>query len=181
MAIEYLKRAAKSPETETASARKVVDEMLARIGREGERAVRDYAASLDKWTGDIVMTPEAIERRIRDVPASVRRDIDFAIERVRRFAQAQRESGAGRRGGGPQPKEISAWINVGEDGKITVRCSKAIAIHLCGAAGQGRRRRAEPDKTITSFSLDGVKWPYVRAMVTDGEHRMAWSNPIFLK
>lgn len=92
MAIEYLKRAAKSPETETASARKVVEEMLARIAREGEGAVRDYAASLDKWTGEIVMTPEAIERRLRDVPASVRRDIDFAIERVRRFAEAQRES-----------------------------------------------------------------------------------------
>ncbi|HET9576261.1 MAG TPA: histidinol dehydrogenase [Usitatibacter sp.] len=92
MAIEYLKRAAKSPETETASARKVVEEMLARIGREGEGAVRDYAAALDKWTGEIVMTPEAIERRIREVPAAVRRDIDFAIERVRRFAEAQRES-----------------------------------------------------------------------------------------
>lgn len=92
MALRHLKRAAKSPESETGNARKVVEEMLARIAREGEGAVRDYAASLDKWTGEIVMTPEAIERRLRDVPASVRRDIDFAIERVRRFAEAQRES-----------------------------------------------------------------------------------------
>jgi sulfopropanediol 3-dehydrogenase len=38
------------------------------------------------------MTPEDIERRIRDIPASVKHDIEFATERVRRFARAQRES-----------------------------------------------------------------------------------------
>ena len=38
------------------------------------------------------MTPEAIERRLREVPVEVRRDIDFATERVRRFARAQRAS-----------------------------------------------------------------------------------------
>jgi len=92
MAMECLKRAAKSPETETASARKVVEEMLARIAADGEKAVRDYARDLDKWSGDIVLTPAAIEERTREVPAGVRRDIDFAIERVRRFALAQRES-----------------------------------------------------------------------------------------
>jgi sulfopropanediol 3-dehydrogenase len=90
--MECLKRAAKSPETETASARKVVEEMLARIAADGEKAVRDYARDLDKWSGDIVLTPAAIEERTREVPAGVRRDIDFAIERVRRFALAQRES-----------------------------------------------------------------------------------------
>ena len=92
MAIEYLKRAAKSPETETQAARKVVEEMLAAIERGGEAAVRDYARSLDHWEGDIVMTPAAIEQRLAGVPADVKRDIDFATDRVRRFAEAQRES-----------------------------------------------------------------------------------------
>jgi len=92
MTIEFLKKATKSPETETGSARKVVEEMLSEIERRGGEAVREYAAKLDHWTGEIVMTPEAIERRLRDVPAEVRRDIDFATERVRRFAQAQRAS-----------------------------------------------------------------------------------------
>jgi sulfopropanediol 3-dehydrogenase len=92
MTIEFLKKATKSPETETGSARKVVEEMLSEIERRGEEAVREYAAKLDHWTGEIVMSPEAIERRLRDVPAEVRRDIDFATERVRRFAQAQRAS-----------------------------------------------------------------------------------------
>src|SRR5512135_281553 len=92
MAIEYLKRAAKSPETETGTARRVVEEMLGEIERRGEAAVRAYAAKLDGWSGEIVMTPEAIERRVRDIPAGVRRDIEFATARVRRFAEAQRES-----------------------------------------------------------------------------------------
>jgi sulfopropanediol 3-dehydrogenase len=92
VSIQYLKRAAKSPESETATARAVVEEMLAEIARKGEQAVRDYAAKLDRWTGPIVMTDEEIGRRVREIPASVKRDIEFATERVRRFARAQRES-----------------------------------------------------------------------------------------
>ena len=92
MSIQYLKRAAKSPETETATARAVAEQMLAEIARNGEQAVRDYSAKLDHWTGPIVMTAEEIERRIRDIPGAVKHDIEFATERVRRFAQAQRES-----------------------------------------------------------------------------------------
>jgi sulfopropanediol 3-dehydrogenase len=88
--MEYLKKAAKTPETETATARKVVDEMLAEIGRKGEAAVREYAAKLDHWTGEIVVAREEIERRTRDIPEGIRRDIDFATAQVRRFALAQR-------------------------------------------------------------------------------------------
>jgi sulfopropanediol 3-dehydrogenase len=92
VSIQYLKRAEKSPETETATARAVAQQMLAEIARNGEQAVRDYAAKLDHWTGPIVMTAEEIERRIRDIPGAVKHDIEFAAERVRRFAQAQRGS-----------------------------------------------------------------------------------------
>ena len=92
MTIEYLKRAAKTPESETAAARKVAEEMLAEIERRGEAAVREYAARLDRWTGEIVVTPEEIERRTRALAPGVRRDIDFATEQVRRFAAAQRAS-----------------------------------------------------------------------------------------
>jgi sulfopropanediol 3-dehydrogenase len=92
MAITYLKTATKTPETETDAARAVVTEMLANIEAGGEKAVRDYALSLDKWAGAIVMTPEMIADRIRDVPQSVRDDIEFAAGQVRRFAEAQRKS-----------------------------------------------------------------------------------------
>ncbi|HEX6136532.1 MAG TPA: histidinol dehydrogenase [Casimicrobiaceae bacterium] len=92
MAIEYLKRAGKTPETESAHARAVAGEMLADIERRGEAAVREYAARLDGWSGPIPVSPETIDRVTRDIPASIRRDIEFATERVRRFAVAQRES-----------------------------------------------------------------------------------------
>ena len=92
MTITHLKRATKTPDSETGNAREVVERMLAEIARGGEQAVRDYAASLDTWTGDIVMTPAAIAARLAEAPAQVRADIDYATARVRRFAEAQRAS-----------------------------------------------------------------------------------------
>src|SRR6185503_1328349 len=92
MPIEYLKRATKTLETESENARAVVAEMLAAIEAGGEAAVRDYAAKLDRWTGPIVVAPAEIESRAAEVPPSVRRDIEFAADQVRRFALAQRQS-----------------------------------------------------------------------------------------
>jgi sulfopropanediol 3-dehydrogenase len=90
--MEYLKRAAKTPQDETAGARQVVDEMLAEIERRGEQAVREYAAKLDRWTGEIVVSREEIDRRTADISPSIKQDIEFATAQVRRFAQAQRAS-----------------------------------------------------------------------------------------
>ncbi len=92
MAVEHLKRATKTPESETATAQKVVAEMLAEIERNGEAAVRAYAEKLDKWSGEIMVTAEEVERRTRAIPDAVKRDIEFAAAQVRRFALAQRES-----------------------------------------------------------------------------------------
>jgi sulfopropanediol 3-dehydrogenase len=92
MTIAYLKKASKTPESETATAQAVVTEMLGEIGVKGEEAVRAYAKKLDSWTGDIVLTRAEIDRRANEVPEQVRRDIDFAIEQVSAFAHAQRKS-----------------------------------------------------------------------------------------
>ena len=88
----HLKKANKTPETESGIARKVVGEMLAAIEKRGEAAVREYAENLDRWTGDIVVSAAEMERRTRDIPPQIKRDIEFATERVRRFANAQKES-----------------------------------------------------------------------------------------
>jgi len=92
MGTEYLKKAAKTPETEAGNAQKVVTGMLAKIEQQGEAAVREYAARLDHWNGEILLTAEDIERRIHDIPVEIKSDIDFAVGQVRRFAQAQRDS-----------------------------------------------------------------------------------------
>src|ERR1700722_16839811 len=62
------------------------------MGAGGEPAVRDYAAKLDAWSGDIVLDTAAIERQTRDIPAAIKDDIAFAAGQVRRFADAQRAS-----------------------------------------------------------------------------------------
>lgn len=92
MTTRYLKTASKTPETETATAQKVVTAMLAEIDQRGEAAVRAYAKELDAWEGEIVMTRAEIERQTAAVPVAVQRDIDFAIRQVSDFAHAQRRS-----------------------------------------------------------------------------------------
>jgi sulfopropanediol 3-dehydrogenase len=92
MAITYLKKATKTPETETATAQQVVNQMLAEIGARGEAAVLDYARKLDRWHRDILVSRAEIDRRVAEVPDEVRRDIDFAIQQVSEFANAQRRS-----------------------------------------------------------------------------------------
>lgn len=90
--MEYLKKASKTPDTETSNARKVVDEMLAAIRASREEAVREYARKLDKWEGEILVSPGEIERRTGAIDPAVKRDIEFAAGQVRRFAEAQRAS-----------------------------------------------------------------------------------------
>ena len=92
MTEHFLKRARKSPDTETATARQVVATMLAAIAAEGEAAVRRYAQELDGWSGDILMSDAAINAALREVPDGVRRDIDFAVRQIFDFASAQRRS-----------------------------------------------------------------------------------------
>jgi len=92
MTTKYLKKASKTPETETATAQGVVTEMLAEIEKNGEAAVRAYAKKLDKWDGELVVTKAQLAENAKAVPEQVRKDIDFAIEQVFKFAVAQRDS-----------------------------------------------------------------------------------------
>ena len=90
--ITYLKKATKTPETETGTAQAVVTEMLAEIEKNGEQAVLDYAKKLDKWDGNPVVTKQQIAEVAATIPDDVKRDIDFAIKQVYDFACAQRDS-----------------------------------------------------------------------------------------
>jgi sulfopropanediol 3-dehydrogenase len=92
MTVQYLKKADKTPETETATAQQVVGEMLAAIQKDGEAAVRRYAKTLDQWDGEFVVTRAQLDANAAAVPAKVKADIDFAIKQVFDFAVAQRKS-----------------------------------------------------------------------------------------
>jgi len=92
MTTTFLKKASKTPETETASAQKVVGEMLEAINADGEKAVLAYAKQLDGWDNEVVLSRAEIDRRSAEVPDNVKKDIDFAIKQVSNFAIAQRNS-----------------------------------------------------------------------------------------
>ena len=92
MSIEYLKKAAKTAQTDETQTREIVVNMLNNIKENGEAAVRKYAEKLDKWTGDFIITPEDIEKAAASLDQRTKDDIQFAYEQVYNFAKQQRES-----------------------------------------------------------------------------------------
>jgi sulfopropanediol 3-dehydrogenase len=90
--MRYLKKA--NPpvqETDTTTAT-TVTKILAEIERDGEQAVRRLNREFDGWDGEILVDPEEIETAGRRLPDPVRADLEFARDRVRDFAQRQRDS-----------------------------------------------------------------------------------------
>ena len=86
----------KKPELEmhetNASVRATVENMLTDIRERGEDAVRDYAKTLDGWTGDFVLEGEKKAKLLEQVTPQAKADIEFAYRQIRRFAEAQRDS-----------------------------------------------------------------------------------------
>ena len=88
----YLKKADRSSESNVLEAQKVVNDMLTNIDKNGEQAVRDYAAKLDNWYGEILLSKSDIDAITSEVSQNVKDDIDFACKQVYDFAKAQRDS-----------------------------------------------------------------------------------------
>ena len=92
MAIVYLKRANKTPQTGTDEARKTVAEMLSAIEAGGETAALAYGRDLDGFDGDAIVSAEMIENAGKTVSDQLKDDIKFAYDRVTKFAEAQKAS-----------------------------------------------------------------------------------------
>lgn len=92
MTIEYLKKAEKSAATGEDDTRKIVAKMLSDIEAGGEEKAIEYAARLDNYAGNVVVTPEEIEAASAKVSQQVKDDIRFSYDRVRGFAEKQREA-----------------------------------------------------------------------------------------
>ncbi|CAB5111550.1 putative histidinol dehydrogenase (but probably not) [Olavius algarvensis associated proteobacterium Delta 3] len=92
MSIEYLKKAAKTAQTDETQTREIVVGMLNDIKENGEAAVKKYAEKLDNWTGDFIITPDDIEKAAASLDQRTKDDIQFAYEQVYNFAEKQRES-----------------------------------------------------------------------------------------
>lgn len=92
MAITYLKKAERNPETGTEETRQTVSEILGNIGRGGEEVALKYSLELDGYSGPPLLDRAAIDKASASVPEQVKEDIKFAFDRVTAFARAQRES-----------------------------------------------------------------------------------------
>jgi len=92
MTIEYLKKAEKSAATGEDDTRNIVSQMLAEIETGGEEKAIEYAVKLDNYSGNIVVTDEEIEAASAKISQQVKDDIQFSYDRVRGFAEKQREA-----------------------------------------------------------------------------------------
>lgn len=92
MTIEFLKKAAKSPQSGEEETVRFVKEMLQAIDSAGEEKVREYTETLDKYSGNVVVTPEEIAKSASSLSKQIKDDIKFAYNRVRTFAKKQLES-----------------------------------------------------------------------------------------
>ncbi|MGI9297349.1 MAG: histidinol dehydrogenase [Gammaproteobacteria bacterium] len=90
MPVEYLKKTAPPPRSEDAQVRERVRKIVADIEGGGEDAARKYAAELDGWTGDIVVSAESVRAAADKVSPAAKDDIAFALKQVRRFAAEQK-------------------------------------------------------------------------------------------
>lgn len=92
MPITYLKKAAKTAESDQSDVQQTVEDMLAAIEAGGDDVAAAYCRQFDKWDGDIVVTREAIDAAIAKVPEKLKSDIRFAHDNIRRFAEAQKST-----------------------------------------------------------------------------------------
>ena len=89
MAIKYLKKAVKTPSTDDHKTRKVVQEMLNDLEKRREEAIKEITKKFDKYEGEMIVSKEKIEEASKKVDQKTKDDIQFAYERIKKFAEHQ--------------------------------------------------------------------------------------------
>ncbi len=91
--ITYIKKAAKTPETDEAETRGIVENILNAVRENGDDEIlHHYSTKFKGWDKKLILTPEKIEQRAQGVPAKVKDDLKFAYDQVYGFAVKQRDS-----------------------------------------------------------------------------------------
>lgn len=90
MTIEYLKKADKTSASGEDDVRATVEAVLAEIEAGGDDKAREYSAKFDKWDGDIIVTRDDMAAAADKVSQTLKDDIRFAHDNVRKFAEAQK-------------------------------------------------------------------------------------------
>ena len=87
MAIKYLKKAIKTPSTDDNKTRTAVQKILDDIEKRREEGIKEVTKKFDKYEGEIVLSKERIEDAIKKVEQKTKDDVQFAHERIKKFAR----------------------------------------------------------------------------------------------
>jgi len=90
MHANYLKKAKPVLEADVKALRQAVEEIIDSVRREGDAALARYAKTFDGYEGPVRVGDAAFEAACKELPAEIIEGLDFAIERVTAFAEAQR-------------------------------------------------------------------------------------------
>ena len=88
----YLKKAQLTPKSNASEVHETVKNILTDIEAGGDEKAKEYASKFDQYQGNIILTEEEIEAASELVPAKLKKDIEFAHDNVRRFAEKQKET-----------------------------------------------------------------------------------------
>lgn len=86
-----LKSAVPIKERDVLKLRRDVEDILTHVKRQGDKALQHYARTFDKYDGPLLLENQDIDEVRSQLPEHIVRGLDFAIERVTAFAQAQRD------------------------------------------------------------------------------------------
>jgi sulfopropanediol 3-dehydrogenase len=87
---KYLKKAVKKPEEDTRAVQDTVRNILDRVKKEGEAAVRHYSKTFDDWSPkSFKISADEIKAARGKLPQTEIDDIDFCQEQIKKFAGEQ--------------------------------------------------------------------------------------------
>ena len=92
MAIKYIKKAAKTPETDDYKTQAAVQDILNDIAKRKEESLKELNKKFDKYEGEVIVSKEKIEEAIKKVDQKTKDDVKFAHERIKKFAEHQLKS-----------------------------------------------------------------------------------------
>jgi len=89
MSIKYLKKAIKTPSTDDHETRATVQKILNDLEISREKGIKEISKKFDKYEGEVIVSKEKIEEASKKVNQKTKDDIQFAHERIKKFAEHQ--------------------------------------------------------------------------------------------
>ena len=92
MTINYLKKAIKTPSSDDNKTRAAVQSILNDIEKRREESIKEITKKFDNYEGEIIVSKEKIEEAAKKVNQKTKDDVQFAYERIKKFAEHQLKS-----------------------------------------------------------------------------------------